>query len=160
MSFTSTDPCSHNSENTWFTPKNIIPRIEFDLDPCTMSFRPFDIASKNFEYDKGVCGLRNDWFGNVWLNPPYGKEINPFIDKFIKHKNGICLVFCRMGTDFMQRVLKEKAVIFFLRKRIRFIDRNLKTSSNAGTDSCFIIYGDKNIQAVKNSTLEGVFINE
>lgn len=34
-SFISTDPNTHQSENTWFTPKVFIDALgSFDLDPC------------------------------------------------------------------------------------------------------------------------------
>jgi hypothetical protein len=68
--FTATDPANHNSENTWFTPKIFIDTLGgFDLDPCTMSFRPFDTANEHICYDIGQDGLKIDWYGDVWLNP-------------------------------------------------------------------------------------------
>lgn len=50
MSFVSTDPQSHNSENTWFTPIEFSKIHPFDLDPCTVSYRPHDMAKnkRNF----------------------------------------------------------------------------------------------------------------
>jgi hypothetical protein len=36
-------------------------------------------------------GLTSAWFGLVWMNPPYSKP-TPWIDKFIEHGNGLCLV--------------------------------------------------------------------
>ncbi len=61
MTFISTDPQTHNSENTWFTPRDLIEKLGgFDLDPCTVSFRPYNIANINVNYDKGECGLTID----------------------------------------------------------------------------------------------------
>lgn len=160
MTFVSTDPFSHQSENTWFTPEKIIPPIKFDLDPCTVSFRPFDIAEKNIEYDTGDCGLKETWSGNVWMNPPYGQEIEPFINKFINHKKGVAIVFARTGTPWMQNILRSKFCVFFLRKRVSFISKDFIKKSNAGADSCFIIFGEENVKAVDTMGLEGVFINK
>lgn len=54
MTFISTDPQNHQGENTWFTPKEIIEALgPFDLDPCTVSFRPFDTAKNHIERDMG-----------------------------------------------------------------------------------------------------------
>jgi hypothetical protein len=97
MSFVSTDPACHQSENIWFTPPEIVnPLGKFYMDVCTVSYRPFDIAYHNACHDLGVDSLSIDWTGGVWMNPPYGKEIVPFIEKFKCHNNGIALVFARM----------------------------------------------------------------
>ena len=122
--FVATDPASHQSENTWFTPKYFLDKLgAFDLDPCTVSFRPHDMARINISHDIGMDGLNIDWFGDVWLNPPYGQEIMPFIDKFIKHRKGVALVFARMGNKYMQKLISIGAMVFCLRKRIAFIDK-------------------------------------
>jgi len=103
MTFVGSDPSSHQSENCWFTPLEIIkPLGKFDMDVCTMSFRPFDVAKEHIEHDKGQDSLNMSWKGCVWMNPPYGKEIEPFISKFKNHDNGVALVFARMGTPWMQ----------------------------------------------------------
>jgi len=159
MSFTNTDPQNHQSENTWFTPKYFIDCLgPFDLDPCTVSFRPFNTAKKHIEHDLGNCGLKTQWIGNVWLNPPYGKEISPFIDKFIEHKKGIMLIFARMDNVNVQKLIKSGSTLFLLRKRILFINKNHQKSSNAGTGSMLVFYDSDYIEKIKNSNLEGVFI--
>ena len=55
MSFFSCDsPSQTGKSNTWFTPKWILEALgEFDLDPCSQSFRPFDTARKHIEHDQG-----------------------------------------------------------------------------------------------------------
>lgn len=62
MTFNATDPASHQSENTWFTPKWMINALgPFDLDPCTVSTRPFNVARLHIERDKNQCGLTTEW---------------------------------------------------------------------------------------------------
>lgn len=162
MSFIATDPCTHNSNNTWFTPMDIISLLgPFDVDVCTTKKRPYDIASQNIEIEE-CNSLEVDWclFGKfVWMNPPYGKEIDPFIEKFKNHNNGIALVFARMGAPWMQSWVREKRGIFFLRKRIAFIDTNFKKRTNAGADSCLLYCGDEAKNRIKNSGLCGVFFD-
>ena len=51
MSLTSTD--SSSGDNTWFTPLEILEKLgRFDLDPCSMSFRPYSIAKKQLNMTK------------------------------------------------------------------------------------------------------------
>lgn len=139
--FVGSDPSSHNSENTWFTPKIFFELLgPFDLDPCTMSFAPFKTATISVCRDLGQCGLEYNWEGRVWLNPPYGKEITPFLDKFKAHKKGICLIFARMGSEQIQNLLNHGAYLYCLRNRIAFINKEGISSTNAGCDSCFIFY--------------------
>lgn len=143
MTFVSTDPQNHQSENTWFTPIEFKQIGDFDLDPCTVSYRPHDMAKNNFEYDKEQCGLELAWHGDVWLNPPYGKEIEPFIEKFIMHKKGVMLIFARMGNKNIHSLVNSGACFFFLRKRVKFINKSGKKDTNSGTDSCLVFYENK-----------------
>lgn len=158
-SFYSCDPNTHQSENTWFTPKIFKDELgEFDLDVCTVSYRPFDFAKNHFEHDLGTDSLKENWFGYVWMNPPYGKEIAPFIDKFIKHSNGVALVFARMGTPWIQHFMLVGDAIFFLRKRVRFITKNLTQKHNAGADSCLLLMGETAISKIQKCKIQGVLV--
>lgn len=143
MTFTQTDPQNHQSENTWFTPRFIIDAMggPFDLDPCTVSYRPFDTARAHIEHDKGGDGLAVPWAGEVWLNPPYGKEIGPFIERFIAHRQGCMLIFARMGSRHVQDLVRAGATFYMLRKRVKFIDKQGKQDTNAGTDSMLVYFG-------------------
>lgn len=159
MSFTNTEPQSHQGENTWFTPKQYIDALgPFDLDPCTVSFRPFDTAKVHIERDLGGCGLATPWEGDVWLNPPYGKEIGPFIDKFIEHKKGIMLIFARMGSEPVQKLIKSGAMMFCLRRRVYFIQKDGLKATNAGTDSMLVFFDEKYIE--KCMAMDGVFVKK
>lgn len=155
MTFVKTDPQGHQGENTWFTPKEIIDCLgPFDLDPCTVSYAPFKTAKEHFFNDLGVCGIKNKWYGDVWLNPPYGKEMTPFIDRFIEHKRGCMLIFARMDNRDVQKLISSGSFFYFLRKRVKFIDKNGRVSSNAGTGSCLVFYDEKYIRRAKG-LLEG-----
>lgn len=157
MSFTKTDPQNHESENIWFTPKHFIDALgPFDLDPCSVSYAPFKTANKIIYHDLGLDGLNENWIGDVWLNPPYGKHIGPFIKKFMSHRLGCMLIFSRMDNKFIHDLLKDDAYLYCLRKRIKFIDKNLNTKSNAGTGSCLVFFDEKYIKKVKK--FNGVLI--
>lgn len=157
MSFVSTDPQNHQGENTWFTPKEFIDALgPFDLDPCTVSYAPFKTAKILGEYDMGYDGLIQNWFGDVWLNPPYGKQIMPFIDKFIEYKKGCMLIFARMDSKGIQKLIESGAYIYCLRKRIKFINKYGKQDTNAGTGSCLVFFDNKYIE--RSRVFEGILI--
>ena len=151
ISFFSCDSVTHEgSTNTWFTPQYIIETLgPFDLDPCTQSFRPFDTASLHVCEDFGDCGLSKDWYGRVWLNPPYGKAILKWLKKLSTHGNGIALVFSRTETGWGQEMIAQADAVNFIKGRIAFVRDNGKPSTNAGTGSMLLAFGSENIEAIK-----------
>ena len=156
--FSANDNPSHQgATNTWFTPKRIVGALGgFDLDPCTQSFRPFDTALRHIEYDRGQCGIEQEWSGRVWLNPPYGKDVGVWLEKLERHGNGIALVFSRTETRWAQRALSKCDGVLFLKGRISFIHETGKKSHNASNGSMLLFYGKDNLKYKKS--LPGQFL--
>ena len=155
-SFFSCDSVTHEGNtNTWFTPPDIVnPLGSFDLDPCTQTFRPFDIAENCICEDEGGCGLSEQWQGRVWLNPPYGKKISRWIGKLKEHGNGVACVFARCETQWGQFALMNADAVNFLKGRIAFIRADGRRDTNAGTGSMLLAFGSENVEAIKQH--EGV----
>lgn len=151
MTFVSTDPVSHQGKtNTWLTPLTLVSQLgEFDLDPC--GFPGHKTAKKL------IClpsdGLKSQWAGRVWLNPPYGKQQRAWMQKLSEHGNGIALLFARLETKWIQEYIKDG--FFQLEGRISFLDENFNTRSNAGAPSMLIPFGRKNVGAILSSDLRG-----
>lgn len=157
-SFHSGNSVTHEGKtNTWFTPERYVkPLGDFDLDPCTQSFRPFNTAKKHICEDLGQCGLSEEWKGRVWLNPPYGREISKWLEKMQSHGNGIALVFSRCETNWSQSAFKKCDAVFFIKGRISFIPSMELTRSSAANGNMFLIFGEHNIKSVLNSGINGV----
>lgn len=152
-SFHAADPASHQGKtNTWFTPRKIFNGLgtKFDLDPCTQSFRPFDTAQTHYCYDQGEDGLKLNWRGNVWLNPPYGKETYEWLRRLDEHAKGIALVFSRTDTIWFQEIIQKANACNFLKGRISFIDRFGNQKTNAATGSVLFAWGKSNVKALYN----------
>ena len=64
--------------------------VRFDLDVCA-PIGGTGLVPSDKHYSEQDDGLTSPWFGLVWMNPPYSKP-TPWINKFIGHKNGLCLV--------------------------------------------------------------------
>jgi hypothetical protein len=58
----------------------------FDLDPCTPVHPPFVHARVNFTIQDD--GLSKAWFGRVYMNPPYGKGMELWMERLKNHGNG------------------------------------------------------------------------
>jgi hypothetical protein len=74
-----------------FTPKWVFDKlnVKFDLDVAASELETFVPAVKKYTIEDD--GLEQNWFGLVWMNPPYSKP-TPWVEKFIAHDNGIALL--------------------------------------------------------------------
>lgn len=68
----------------WITPPQVLRFAEiefgrFDMDPCACP------GYVHPSIGRSIClpenGLMADWQGNVWMNPPYGELIAPWVEK-------------------------------------------------------------------------------
>jgi len=152
MTFVATDPHTHEGKtNIWLTPLPLIRELgEFDLDPCAY---PNHQTARRL-----IClpedGLTAEWHGRVWLNPPYGKHTQFWLERLAQHGNGIALVFGRLDTKWLQPFIGNG--FFAMKGRIKFInEKTLKPDTNAGAQSILIPFGRKNIGAILSSNIEG-----
>jgi hypothetical protein len=148
--------------DVWLTPPPILAALgDFDLDPCSSLNRPWDTAKHHYTIEDD--GLKQEWFGRVWCNPPYGPGMAPFLKKMVAHKNGIVLIFARTETKaFFEYVWAEADAIMFLKGRLKFHFPDGRQGGTAGSPSVLIAYGQNNVEALENSGLEGkiVYLNK
>lgn len=147
-------------KDEWLTPPEIIDLFPtFDLDPCSPKKPIWEIARRF--YTKEDNGLMQDWFGRVWLNPPYGKETSIWMEKLKKHNNGIALIFARTETKtFFKNVWNGASSIFFLEGRLYFhhVD-GTKAKANSGAPSVLISYGAECKELLRNLKYRGKWID-
>lgn len=143
----------------WLTPPYIIHALgPFDLDPCAPINRPWDTATRHFTLDHD--GLRQPWFGRVWLNPPYGTGQERWLERLVKHGNGIALIAARTETEaFWRYVWLAADAVLFLHGRLFFHHPNgERAKSNAGHGSVLVAYGVENADRLRGSRIPGVTI--
>ena len=117
-------PKTEESTVVWITPKYIIEALApFDLDPCANERMPWPTAARMHTLSDGD-GLALPWHhSRVWLNPPYGDGMWPWLEKLAAHKKGIALLFARSDTKGYQReVLAKSHSIFYFEGRVRFFN--------------------------------------
>ena len=91
-------PKTETTTNVWLTPRYVLDLLgQFDTDPCAATVRPWDCARINYTVEDN--GLLLPWEGRVWLNPPYGKEAEAFMERMsMHHGGGLALIFMRSDT--------------------------------------------------------------
>lgn len=150
LGFTKLDNPNHTgATDTWLTPRWLLDKLgKFDLDPC--AYKGWDTAKESYF----THGLDNPWFGRVWLNPPYGKNIHLWLNRLADHNHGIALVFARTDTQWFHDIFSKCDHMFLFKGRIRFLTSTFVESTNAGHGSCLIVFGENK----QDYRLNGVWI--
>jgi ParB family chromosome partitioning protein len=138
-------------ENEWYTPERFIDASRramgsIDLDPASCETAQANVKAKLF-YSMSDDGLAQDWAGNVWLNPPYSKDLcGRFIEKLrVEILKGNCAQACILvnnatETQWGQLLMGLSNAICFPLGRIQFLDKTGKKANSPlqGQMICYI----------------------
>jgi hypothetical protein len=108
--------------DVWLTPPELLKKLgKFDLDPCAPLDRPWDTATNHFTIHDD--GLKQEWHGRVWLNPPYGRGMDRWLEKLANHTGGGLLWYLLEPKlkPFSIRFGDGRTRFFFLRDVFVFI---------------------------------------
>lgn len=147
------------SSDEYYTPPHIIEALgHFDLDPATPKNPKWRTADVMFT--KEDDGLSKDWFGRVFLNPPYSKPlVSQFMEKMAKHNNGIALIVPKLGTKLFREVIYPScSAIYILNERIKFFDENWVQQKSPICQSMLVAFGEENKRAIQESGLKGIML--
>lgn len=142
----------------WYTPEWLFQAldIEFDLDPAHPRDKLWIPCTRYLTQEDD--GLSQPWKGTVWLNPPYGgrNAIKPWLNKFLKHNNGIVLVPNRTATDWFQETAEVASALLFVRKKIKFIRSDLTLGPSPGYGNVLIASGKRMATKLVQSDVRGL----
>lgn len=107
----------HETPQKFFDDLNA--EFHFDLDVCATS----ENAKCKKYYTKQDDGLVQPWYGTVWMNPPYGREIGKWMRKANEAANAgavvVCLVPARTDTAWWHECVLPHEVRF-IKGRLKF----------------------------------------
>jgi len=140
----------------WYTPPSIFKALDltYDLDPCSPGPGHWVPAKKI--YTKVDDGLRQQWSGLIWLNPPFGGRRGqvPWLRKFFAHGNGIALVAARTSADWFHEVVVPHAqLLLFPNGKTKFIRADGSVGKEPGTGVVLIGAGSIACEALLRSGL-------
>lgn len=141
-----------SQNNYWETPqdffKNLNDKYHFSFD---LAASPENAKCENFfsEEDNSLTKCWHELKGNLFLNPPYGRELRKWVKKAyeesLKKHDGyiVLLIPARTDTSYWHDFIFGKAQINFLRGRIKF-ELHGESKGTAPFPSAIIIYGEQN----------------
>lgn len=148
---------NNSGENEWYTPEQYIESARrvmgnIDLDPASSEIANKRVGATTI-FTKDDDGLSKDWFGNIWMNPPYAQPlISQFIEKLAVNRTfeqAIVLVNNATETQWGQMLLQASDAVCFHQGRIRFIDSN-GVQGQAPLQGQMICYLGENKKAFMN----------
>lgn len=137
----------------WYTPPHIIRKVHdlmggIDLDPASSARANERVKAAAF-YDAADNGLSWDWYGRVFLNPPYARKL---IDQFIfrlltSYQMGFCTEWVTLTnnvteTKWAQDLLGAAHCVCFIKGRIRF--ENAHGKKSGPLQGQMLCYGGEN----------------
>ena len=114
-----------SEDMTWSTPQEFFDKLNeefnFTLDPCCVP----STAKCNIYFTPEVDGLKQSWEGHtVFMNPPYGREINKWLRKAyeesLKGTIVVCLIPSRTDTKYWHDYCMKASEIRFIKGRLKF----------------------------------------
>jgi len=147
--------------DNWYTPPAILDRLPaFDLDPCVPMSGPSPWQRIGASFNEDDDGLSRDWWGHVWLNPPYSNP-GPWVERLANHGDGVALIFARTETGWWSdHVWSRAGLLLFIRRRVSFVEpmaASDRKGHNAPAPSVLIAYGEWAEHALRGSGIAGHF---
>lgn len=127
----------------WYTPSSVFDALNttFDLDPCSPGANHWVPAKHVFM--KEDDGLSQDWFGFVFMNPPFGGRNGhiPWLHKFLAHSHGIAMVRAYTSAAWFHETVVEADGVLFPLGKTKFIRPDGSIGKSPGSGSVLIAMG-------------------
>ena len=105
----------------WATPQDLFNELDnefgFTVDVCAL---PENAKCKQY-YTPEMDGLKQEWTGVVWCNPPYGRQIGKWVEKAAKSACRVVMLLpARTDTRWFHDYIYGYAEIRFIKGRLKF----------------------------------------
>ena len=146
---------SNSGDNEWYTPAKYIEAARevlgsIDLDPASNDFANETVKASTY-YTEERDGLEQEWFGNIWMNPPYSTALlSRFADKLISSNFSQAIVLVNNATEtaWFEKMISKATAVVFHKGRIRFVKRDGEHGVPL-QGQAFIYYGDNAAKFLK-----------
>ena len=136
------------TSDDYYTPPWIFDKLAmtFDLDVAAPTGGCHWIPATH-HYDQQTNGLTSNWYGNVFMNPPFSKP-NDWVNKFMQRANGIALL--PMSKSYWFDLIWHNAEgITSLQSNLKFVNPT-GASGSISIGAMLFAYGQHNVNALQN----------
>lgn len=113
-----------SKKDTWETPQDFFEMVDrefnFNTDVCALH----DSAKCKHYFTPKEDGLKQDWNGVCWMNPPYGREISKWVEKAHREAEKgntiVGLLPARTDTRWFHSWVYPYFEIRFIKGRLKF----------------------------------------
>jgi hypothetical protein len=104
-----------------YTPKWVFDalNVTFDMDVAT-SHSPYVVVPTKQKFTIEDNSLDKQWQGLIWMNPPYS-GVTPWVDKWLEHNNGFCLVPLASQGKWVNKLWDSNAQLVYMPPNMKFI---------------------------------------
>lgn len=172
---------SVGASDEWYTPEHVFQAmsVRFDLDVASPGHNVVPWIPADHAYTAGA--LEREWSGFLWMNPPFGGRngLEPWLERFVTHGNGVALVPDRTSAPWWQRHAKRSTMSLFVGEKLKFLtpdpilgSRKLKDGtrvpqpspdwpglyigSQPAQGTTLLAIGDAGVQALFNAEANGL----
>lgn len=141
----------HFSSKTviWETPQDFFDKLDaefrFTTDVCAL---PENAKCARY-YTPEQDGLRQNWTGTCWMNPPYGREIAAWVKKAYESAQAgatvVCLLPSRTDTRWWHNYVMRADDVRFIRGRLKFSKGGGTQASNAPFPNAVVVFHGKRV---------------
>jgi hypothetical protein len=137
----------------WYTPPHVFDALGcmFDYDVAHPGLPKADWIPARHNITKGC--VAQEWYGFIWMNPPFGTRngLVPWLDKFVCHANGICLVPDRTSAPWWQIFAPRMDLILFVTPKIKFIGADGRAGKSPAQGTCLMSIGRQGNEALRRA---------
>ena len=139
-----------SQSNDWYTPAYIFAAlgVKFDMDVAAPRDGPLHVPCSHWLFE---ASLDQPWQGFIWMNPPFGARngLEPWLEKFVAHGDGIALVPDRTSAPWFQWFARRVEVMLFLAPKPRFIRPDGSIGKSPGNGAVLCAIGKTGVAALK-----------
>ena len=164
---------NHNTDSggndEWYTPPAIIELSRkvmgsIDLDPASCKAAQANVRAKKY-FTLKDNGLDQEWAGNVFLNPPYARNIinkwcSKLVDELPNIKQAIVVTNSVSDTAWWQQLIENCDAVWLPQSRIRFIPGNGDRAHNPNNPQSVFYFGGREITFKRVFAENGVVVKK
>lgn len=141
----------------WYTPAYIFSALgcAFDLDVAHPKTSRTHVPCRQFI---SANSLEQNWFGFVWMNPPFGSRnsLEIWLDKFFSHGNGVALTPDRTSCPWWQMANRKADAVLFINGKVKFERPDGSIGKSPSNGTTLFASGPKAMRALLNADANGL----